>query len=93
MKELDAKIYHLCQISKMVNIQHKILKLQSEYILYIINNQKIKKSGCYKNTLYKFRYDVVPEYNLWTFRDNMSTFYFPYDNAEISAAPKMKGDE
>ncbi|CAD8050095.1 unnamed protein product [Paramecium sonneborni] len=55
--------------------------------------RKIKKSGCYKNTLYKFRYDIVPEYNLWTFRDNMSTFYFPYDNAEISAAPKMKGDE
>ena len=32
MKELDAKIFHLCQISKMVNIQHKILKMLLEYI-------------------------------------------------------------
>lgn len=53
----------------------------------------MKKSGCYKGALYKFRYDSVPEYNLWTFRDNMSTFYFPYENAELSANPKIKGDE
>jgi hypothetical protein len=36
---------------------------------------------------------MVPEYNLWTFRENMSTFYFPYDNGEVAAGPKMKGDE
>jgi hypothetical protein len=23
----------------------------------------------------------------------MSTFYFPYDNGEVAAGPKMKGDE